>query len=381
MTDYVTTMTAGLMDVMTENGWLKLFPKMEGAIESIVRNAEQNKSYLRSILSKHPEWSEKDQAVVFELEDEVPKLNLNDAIYSYFNLARDRVRDMTDKVYQMNTFKHIANQRIWNEEGKLTTESSTLLSLVGIREAAGKKYSRALRAWGDSITDLKAHNSYERYYAQISDAICPTRVERKSAISINPMHFALMSNGNSWTSCHSVNKPNKSSAGESRPGGPLAFAQDATSILFFTLNKDCEELVKCPKITRQMFHYHGGTLIQQRVFPNRDSLESIKNYRKIMQSVIADCLNLSREEGTPEIANIWKCEKSCKHWTEPKDSFHYPDYERRDAGDYGSTSYLKGVSPEGNPAQVNIGHHCYCFNCGAKSKTHMCDKGCKENKK
>lgn len=93
----------------------------------------------------------------------------------------------------------------------------------------------------------------------------------------------------------------------------VANKQVYTSILFYTLDQDCVELIKCPKITRQMFHYHSGTLIQQKQFPSKECLETNTAYRKIVQSVIADSLNLSRPEGSPEIANIWKTEKDNSH--------------------------------------------------------------------
>ena len=203
---------------------------------------------------------------------------------------------------------------------------------------------------------------YNREYAKYSDTINPLLIKRHTIISCHPVDYLTMSFGNSWASCHTIDKNNKRRMPNSYDGmyssGTLSYMLDESSFVFYTVDKGYNgtEFELQDKINRNMFHIGEDKLIQGRVYPqSTDGANGIyKQIREIVQNVIADCL---------EVPNMWKNVKGTSECYRMTESFgtHYRDYN--EFGD-SNVSYLKGDTDEVNTISINIGHKPICPSCG-----------------
>lgn len=108
-----------------------------------------------------------------------------------------------------------------------------------------------------------------------------------------------MSNGNSWSSCHFINRSGAYQG--CYKAGTLSYSNDGTSMCFYTLPETYEgnRWYMEKKITRQLFFYENGLLLQSRLYPKGGdaSGESYGDYRAVVQDIIAKCI---------EKSNLWK---------------------------------------------------------------------------
>ena len=171
-----------------------------------------------------------------------------------------------------------------------------------------------------------------------------------------------MSFGNSWTSCHSIDKKNvrnrdKRSNGE-YSSGTESYMLDGTSMVFYTVDAEYNgnHLELQDKINRNMFHFYDGNLIQGRVYPQSCDSGSDNLYddiRNVVQKVIADIL---------EVPNLWNLNRGyswCKSASNSHGT-HYTDYNRFDTC---TLSTLQDHT-KFNFRRVNIGHNPICPHCG-----------------
>lgn len=211
---------------------------------------------------------------------------------------------------------------------------------------------------------------YNKKFAKFSDAVNPLSIVRYTVISCNPIDYFTMSFGNSWASCHTIDKKNTRDADYHYEGmysgGTLSYMLDNSSVVFYTVDKHYNgtnyELQD--KISRNMFHLGNDKIIQGRVYPqDNDGANSLyKQIREITQKVFADCLGVPNlwinKKGTDE------CDKVT--WTE---GVHYPDYLRYDNC---NVSYLKDQDNDINVEEITIGAEQICPCCGEYHGTQNC---------
>jgi hypothetical protein len=188
------------------------------------------------------------------------------------------------------------------------------------------------------------HPDYNREFAKYADALNPLVIKRHTILSLNPLDYLTMSFGNSWASCHTIDKENKRNMPNSYQGqyssGTMSYMLDATSMVFYTVDKSYEgiEYWTQPKINRQMFHYAEDKLVQGRLYPqdNDGCQNEYTGYRNLVQEIIAQVL---------EVPNLW----SLKIGTNAAGRYiytrgtHYADYCYYDNC---SLSTLKGSENE-----------------------------------
>lgn len=238
-----------------------------------------------------------------------------------------------------------------------------------VKAVAGQKVSRIVNKLCKQL-GLDKHPDFNREFAKYSDAINPLAIKRHTVISCHPIDYLTMSFGNSWASCHTIDKSNKRKMPNDYSGcyssGTLSYMLDGSSFVYYTVDKDYNgnEYELQDKINRNMFHIGEDKLIQARVYPqSTDGEEGIyKQIREICQKVIADCL---------EVPNMWKNEKGADKCLYVTNSYgtHYRDYTNFDDC---NVSFLKNEEDVENTKQISIGHNPICPCCGKEHSWQEC---------
>ena len=207
------------------------------------------------------------------------------------------------------------------------------------------------------------HPDYNREYAKYADAMSPMTIKRHTILSINPIDYLTMSFGNSWASCHTIDKKNKRGMPDTYEGqyssGTMSYMLDGTSMVFYTVDASYEgdEFYDKPKITRQMFHWKRPILVQGRLYPqdndyNSDSVYT--QYRSVVQKFLSEIY---------DFGNLWNIKKGAReasYWISSMGT-HYRDYENYDNC---TLSVLSGE--ENNCDLITVGHEPICVYCGRK---------------
>lgn len=200
---------------------------------------------------------------------------------------------------------------------------------------------------------------YNSAFAKYADALNPLKIKRHTVLSVNPLDYLTMSFGNSWASCHTIDKENKREMPHSYEGmyssGTVSYMLDGTSMVFYTVDASYEgsDFWDMPKINRQMFHWGEEKLIQGRLYPqdNDGNNGAYTPYREIVQSIMSELF---------DFPNIWTLSRgtgsSAKYVI--SEGTHYKDYE---CYDNCSLSRPKGSE---NEECITIGHSPICIKCG-----------------
>lgn len=200
---------------------------------------------------------------------------------------------------------------------------------------------------------------YNREFAKYADALNPLQITRHTILSVNPLDYLTMSFGNSWASCHTIDKENKRNMPNSYEGmyssGTVSYMLDKPSMVFYTVDASYNgnDFWHEPKINRQMFHWGEEKLVQGRLYPqDNDGDNSVYTpYREIVQNIMSELF---------EFPNLWTVAKGtsaagryvCSYGT------HYRDYDNYDNC---TLSRIKGSE---NEKYINVGHDPICIKCG-----------------
>ena len=200
---------------------------------------------------------------------------------------------------------------------------------------------------------------YNREFAKYADALNPLQITRHTVLSVNPLDYLTMSFGNSWASCHTIDKENKRNMPNSYEGmyssGTVSYMLDKPSMVFYTVDASYNgnDFWNEPKINRQMFHWGEEKLVQGRLYPqDNDGDNSVYTpYREIVQNIMSELF---------DFPNLWTVAKGtsaagryvCSYGT------HYRDY---DSYDNCTLSRIKGSE---NEKYINVGHDPICIKCG-----------------
>lgn len=198
---------------------------------------------------------------------------------------------------------------------------------------------------------------YNRLFARYSDMVSGLKRKMKFFISLNPLDYLTMSFGNSWASCHTIDKRNERNMPNDYSGaycgGTMSYMLDGSSIITY-VHDSMPESVEDGKIYRNMFHYNDGTLVQGRIYPqgNDGATDLYKEFRKIVQNELSAMLKLS--------STIWtKRAGGCNNNTSSYGS-HYRDYYYQSDC---NVSYPNEM-PSARTNVVRIGHNTICVRCG-----------------
>ena len=247
-----------------------------------------------------------------------------------------------------------------------------------------KEDVRHTRENGDIYYLNEPVKPYQREFAKYADGINPLIIQRYTILSCNPIDYLTMSFGNSWSSCHTIDKNNKRNrGGDTYQGmhcsGTVSYLTDSTSLVLYTVDRDYDgntyELED--KINRNMFHWGNNKLMQGRVYPQgNDGAGGIyRALRLIAQRVFAECL---------EIPNLWKNEKgigTCDDYV--KLGIHntaYPDWKYQEDCNISFPSSL-----DRNEKKMTVGAETVCIECGTHNscesdQINCCSSYCVKNR-
>ena len=278
----------------------------------------------------------------------------NSCAYSMKNYElKNKIDCLINEWLAMDCISHIADEKIAQKFNYYFPE---------LKATNGQKISRIVNKLCKQLGFDKDKN-YNREFAKFSDAINPLTIKRHTVLSCHPVDYLTMSFGNSWSSCHTIDKKNKRDMPNSYHGqysaGTLSYMLDETSAVFYTVDAkyDGNKLELEPKINRCMFHIGEYKVVQGRVYPqDNDGENSIyTEIRNIVQKIIADCWKKP---------NMWVLKKgtfACARITNTK-GVHYKDYLNYDSC---NVSYLRlnefGIV---NDESITIGHNPICPQCG-----------------
>jgi len=242
-----------------------------------------------------------------------------------------------------------------------TGDETSLKIDYGIDTPKGRKCSKILRAicikygadklvppYEDLNTGRKV-NEFEREFAPLADSVNELILTNTAVLSIHPCDFLSVSNGNSWRSCHDIGF---SYLGE-WSSGVLSYFNDNSSMVFYTVGDKVDSDYHLEKkLTRQMFHYNKGTLVQSKLYPDSGNNELHTLYRNVVQGIIAEASD------KPNAWTLLRVQRDVsKRLTTARGSTHYKDY----LNGCGATSSLLRDSVQ---VKVRIGSKPLCFKCG-----------------
>lgn len=345
-------------------------------IEANVREWFYEKETLFRILRNHPMWNEEAKAIIF-LRDEVRgsdpsafKRDINEL------LAYTSRKIIENELEQSKMFNAVISLLSQNASREISEREAESINRLGYYKEmrSGMKRSRVINTVfkeypiGDDrkidatkFTDEheegdRNYLSYNKLFAKAADDTNPLKIKRITVLSVNICDFLLMSNGNSWSSCHFINRSGAYQG--CYKAGTLSYANDGTSMIFYTLPESYagDEWFMEKKITRQLFFYENGLLLQSRLYPKGgdSTSENYRDYRAVVQDIMSTCL---------EVPNLWK--KVDCNWDElittHDNSFHYRDYY--EFPDECVFTHNKEMESKINLG-LYIGGDSYCVDCG-----------------
>lgn len=275
-------------------------------------------------------------------------VELSNTIYTRESYSKyEKYVNVVDKLYYYRSC--ILDEELSNYINETFPEMKTKV---------GQKTSRVVNKFC-KLFGIDKMPDYNKLFARYSDAINPLTIKRYTILSVHPVDYYTMSFGNSWASCHTIDRENVREMENAYHGqyssGTESYMLDGTSMVFYTVDRNYEgnEFELQPKINRNMFHYGKEKLIQGRVYPqsNDGANDIYTKFREIVQKVMSECLNDT---------NSWLVVKGRSECRDVTSSYgtHYRDYV-----EYSScnVSYHNKVK---NYDRIVIGHDPICPCCG-----------------
>lgn len=244
----------------------------------------------------------------------------------------------------------------------ITVDTASLINemLPEVHAHDGQKSSRVVNKICTYL-GYSEHPDYNKEFAKFADALSPMTIKRHTILSLHPNDYLTMSFGNSWASCHTIDKTNRRGMPNSYEGqyssGTMSYMLDSSSMVLYTVASeyDGNEYYTQPKIVRQMFHWGEDKLVQGRLYPqdNDGDGEAYTPYRKFVQEVMATIM---------EIPNLWVVKKGYDIASRYVESCgtHYRDYEN-----YNNCTLSRPKDIE-NIHNITVGADPICIECGCR---------------
>ena len=343
------------------------------AVDKIIDNALKAKANLLELLSKHPLWNAEKLMIAFD-QDYDRKLELNE-LTVFCSYLRDNVVAYIDADFERLGIDGQENIRrrdviFWMEiniKEQFFNESMAgnidyINTLGDYKLRTNEKSSKAI----GKICRQEGWDKLEGYgkrYAALCDNLNPIKVKRHTVVSLNPIDFLLMSNGDSWESCHYIG--NYSSNAGCYSSGTISYMLDECSFIFYTVDAsyDGTEIERAKKAQRQVFGYNDEVFLQSRLYPQGNDCGAEHVYtdiRNIVQKILADCLDKP---------NLWTISRDIDTINDVVEKGYgatcYPDWHR---GNPGSThcclSTLKSRANGKEFRKIVFGTTPICISCG-----------------
>lgn len=229
-----------------------------------------------------------------------------------------------------------------------------------IHAHAGQKTSRVVNKLCTYL-GYSTVEGYNKAFARYADSLSPMTIKRHTVISINPLDYLTMSFGNSWSSCHTIDKDNKRRMPNGYEGqyssGTVSYMLDPSSFILYTVdaNYNGTDYWTQPKINRQMFHWGEDKLVQARLYPqdNDSNGDAYTPYRNIVQEVMAKIFDF------PNLWTISKGNDKANKYIIGRGT-NYQDYR------YYSNVTLSRIKGSENENMFQVGARPICIECGCR---------------
>ena len=344
----------------------------ENALDKIVNEWVTRKQNLLELLSKHPLWNPDKLMIQFD-QDYDRRIELGE-LSVFCNWLRVNITTEYGKsLTELNCTEDEDDRRkdiiYWiNEHVKTQFFNESMKEEIDKINSYNDNYklrtnAKATKAIG-KICRVEGWDKLEGYnqrFSALCDNMNPIKVKRHTVISLNPLDFLLMSNGDSWESCHYIGDSCNDSGCYS--SGTISYMLDECSFVFYTVDSSFngENIELAEKSQRQIFGYNDEVFIQSRLYPqaNDSGAESVyDDIRHIVQKIIADCLNKP---------NLWTVSRDLDNINDVVkkgyDATCYPDWHRGCPGSsHVSLSTLK--SRKMIPKSIILGAKPICISCG-----------------
>ena len=335
-------MIQDMKEALDNHGW----DYSPSVIESIARDWATAKADLYSVLGLHAAWIDDINAVVIDgCIDKLPNF--------------DKLVWFARKWFSGDAARFIRNIK----SSKLTGDEWGLddaNAAYNLNLRKGMRSTAAIQkiAKKEGLLDNK---EYLRDFSALADEMREAKEPQWIVVSIHPVDYLLMSNGDSWQSCHNIEDADD-------PGcysaGTVSYMLDSTSMIVYGLRKaDYPYLPEKPflakKHWRQVFSYEDETLMQSRLYPQACDSCATSQYEQIrhyVQAVISVCTALDDAE------KDWlKVDNHLDYIVDGYGALNYPDWH---PGCPGSSHVTVTVPAGKKPAHITVGHAPRCICCG-----------------
>ncbi len=342
------------------------------AINKILDTWFERKNRLMEILSKHPKWNPDKLLIQFDCDYSRDICTDEVKVFSNWLYRNMTYEERKEKCFVVDFIYNRDNQFFNSELDEEIFRMNEINPNYHLRNnmKTSKAIGKICREEGWDKLD-----GYNSHYAALCDCLNPIKVKKHTCISLNPIDFLYMSNGKSWSSCHSIIKDNDGDTG-GYSGGTISYMLDENSFLFYTTDKDCDEsrIEFEPKLQREVFAYKDFLLFQSRLYPQSNDCgaeQAYKDIREIVQKVISDCISEN---------NLWETRKSDveEHVKKGVGALCYADWEDGCPGaEHCRISSLKGKDT--SDVVITLGAKAYCICCGYINEDHenisCCESG------
>lgn len=350
------------------------------ALNKIIDTWANNKKDLIAAFRKHPNYLEGKFMIVFSHDFE--RVTDRNALKRFKSWVIDG--DVVDYVKEKNFMPESMKKEASLYRQKYPTEIFNFLIKIPVYTSQyidseladelnkicpevhahdGQKTSRVINKLLAYI-GVGKHPEYNREFAKYADALNPLKITRHTILSVNPLDYLTMSFGNSWASCHTIDKRNERGMPNSYEGmyssGTISYMLDSPSMVFYTVDASYNgnDFWNEPKINRQMFHWGEEKLVQGRLYPqDNDGDNSVYTpYREIVQKVMSELFSLP---------NYWTVSKGTDAAGKfiNSDGTHYRDYDN-----YSNCTLSRPKGSE-NDRYITVGHDPICIECGSEHDT------------
>lgn len=330
-------------------------------VQANLEQWRQQKTPLLELLRRHPNWREEELAVVFDLSEQrqLDRACVDETKFEMLALAEEagltgeRLEEFRDALDAATadyaTVPDESRLPVIRNRGHIKCDvgmkASRIINRLCAKFGIDQYETERELGHGDTLHTAWV-KPYNAVFARLADALNPVRISKTGVLSVHPCDFLEMSaKKNAWHSCQCL-------ADGGWRAGCQSYMGDGVSMVFFTVDDGVkEQFYRAPRLTRQVFCYRDGVLLQSRLYPQNDD-DVRKLYRSIVQGVIAKCLGLP---------NLWKTNTTLteirSYWTTAQGALHYKDYEHG----YAALSLMKNY---GNYGHLDIGSVSHCIGCG-----------------
>ena len=194
------------------------------ALNLIIDEWADQKGFLIEAFKKHPNYIDGKFMIAFTADYE-RDVNLSsvegfvywlkDVIKSYTQQLPERIKQQRDEEGCEYLPHGLWTLLVTDLNRTLATTTLDEIQVQKINEIIPEAYAHRGQKTGRVINRIctylgyNKHPEWNREYAKYADALNPTTIKRHTVLSINPLDYLTMSFGNSWASCHTIDKENK----------------------------------------------------------------------------------------------------------------------------------------------------------------------------